>query len=393
MSLALTSIKGLTYYDSRKVCLGTTLFTPVDGTGVWLIDMEGRLVNYWEIGYKPGCYGELLPNGNLLYAGKVEDEPLADLEGAGGVLLEVDWNGKIVWEHRDPYLHHAFYRMNNGNTLVLRWAKVPNEIAVKVKGGMPGTEREGVMWGDIIQEITPQGRIAWEWIGHEHLDPLTSVICPICFRDTWTHANSIVELADGNILVNFMKTNTITKIDKKTGKVSWGWGPHELAHPHSLSELDNGNILVFDNGLHADGNYGEAYSRTLEVNPSNNKMAWSYGIFMDPSGTFYSPTLSSCQRLPNGNTFICEGIKGRLFEVTSRGDLVWEYVNGLPLYEASPIRSKYCPVYAAYRYEMDYSGLQRPLPVPEARQATPGTPAPPAEAAAAVQSRLISLGY
>jgi len=125
MSLALTSIKGLTYYDSRKVCLGTTLFTPVDGTGVWLIDMEGRLVNYWEIGYTPGCYGELLPNGNLLYAGKVEGGPLADLEGAGGVLLEVDWNGKIVWEHRDPYLHHAFYRMNNGNTLVLRWAKVP----------------------------------------------------------------------------------------------------------------------------------------------------------------------------------------------------------------------------------------------------------------------------
>ena len=391
MSLALTSIKGLTYYDSRKVCLGTTLFTPVDGTGVWLIDMEGRLVNYWEIGYKPGCYGELLPNGNLLYAGKVEGGPLADLEGAGGVLLEVDWNGKIVWEHRDPYLHHAFYRMNNGNTLVLRWAKVPNEIAVKVKGGMLGTEREGVMWGDIIQEITPQGRIAWEWVDHEHLDPLTSVICPICFRDTWTHANSIVELADGNILVNFMKTNTIAKIDKKTGKVSWGWGPHELAHPHSLSELDNGNILVFDNGLHADGGYGEAFSRTLEVNPSNNKMAWSYGIFMDPSGTFYSPTLSSCQRLPNGNTLICEGIKGRLFEVTSRGDLVWEYVNGLPLHEASPIRSKYCPVYAAYRYEMDYSGLQRPLPVPEVRQATPGTPAPPAEAT--VQSRLAALGY
>ncbi|GAI74285.1 unnamed protein product [marine sediment metagenome] len=42
MSVVFASIKGLTYYDSRKACLGATLFTPVDGTGVWLIDMEGR---------------------------------------------------------------------------------------------------------------------------------------------------------------------------------------------------------------------------------------------------------------------------------------------------------------------------------------------------------------
>ena len=390
MSVAFTSIKGLTLYDSRKACIGATLFTPVDGMGPWLIDMEGGLVNYWEIGYKPSCYGELLPNGNLLYAGKVEDGTLADLEGTGGVLLEVDWNGRIVWEHRDPYLHHAFYRMNNGNTLILKWVKVPKEIAAKVKGGVPGTERDGVMWGDIIQEVTPQGRIAWEWIGHEHLDPLTNVICPICFRDTWTHANSIVELADRNILVNFMKTNTIAKIDKKTGKVSWGWGPHELGHSHSLSELDNGNVLVFDNGLHGDGMNGESYSRALEINPSNNKMVWSYGAFGCSSGSFCSSTLSSCQRLPNGNTFICEGITGRLFELTPRGNLAWEYVNGLPSYEPSPGRSKYCPVYAAYRYEMDYSGLRRPLAVTEVRQAAPGTSAPEA---VAVLSRLEFLGY
>ncbi len=391
MGVVFASIKGLTYYDSRKACLGVTLFTPVDGTGVWLIDMEGRLVNYWEMGYKPGCYGELLPNGNLLYAGKVEDGPLAELEGAGGILLEVDWDGKIVWEYRDPYLHHAFYRVKNGNTLILKWMKVPDDIAAEVKGGDPGTEREGVMWGDAIQEITPEGKVAWEWIGHEHLDPKVDTTCPICPRSEWTHANAVIELSDGNILASFMKNNTLAIIDKKTGDIKWRWGQHELAHQHAPSVLDNGNILVFDNGLHSDGGYGEAFSRTVEINPSNNKMAWSYGIFMDASGSFYSSTLSSCQRLPNGNTFICEGITGRLFEVMSRGDLVWEYVNGLPLHEASPIRLKYCPVYAAYRYEMDYSGLRRPLPVPEARQVAPGTPAPPAEAA--VQSRLASLGY
>ncbi|MFW6138957.1 MAG: thioredoxin, partial [Spirochaetota bacterium] len=60
-----------------------------------------------------------------------------------------------------------------------------------------------------------------------------------------------------------------------------------------------------------------------------------------------------------GNTLICEGTTGRIFEVTGCGDLVWEFVNYFPYYEASPIHSRSCPVYSAYRYGMDYPGLER----------------------------------
>jgi hypothetical protein len=35
--------------------------------------------------------------------------------------------------------------------------------------------------------------------------------------------------------------------------------------------------------------------------------------------------MSNAQRLPNGNTLICEADFGRLFEVTAQGELVWEY--------------------------------------------------------------------
>lgn len=35
----------------------------------------------------------------------------------------------------------------------------------------------------------------------------------------------------------------------------------------------------------------------------------------------------TAQRLANGNTLICEGDCGRIFEVTSDGELVWEFVN------------------------------------------------------------------
>ncbi len=40
---------------------------------------------------------------------------------------------------------------------------------------------------------------------------------------------------------------------------------------------------------------------------------------------FFSARLSGAQRLPNGNTLICAGEQGRIFEVTPGGEIVWEY--------------------------------------------------------------------
>ncbi len=388
MSVAFTSIKGVTFYNSRRAYSGVNLLTPVDGEGVWLIDMMGKYVHHWDMGYTPGCYGELLPNGNLLYGGKVEGGPLAALEGAGGILLEVDWEGNVVWKCEDPHLHHGFHRMKNGNTLVLKWVKVPGEIARKVKGGHGDAEDEEAMWGDAVQEVNPEGKVVWKWVGHEHLDPEVDSICPLCPRTTWTHANACVECLNGDILISFMKTNTLAIIDKKTGEIKRRLGSGEFTHQHSPTVLDNGNILVFDNGFHE--RYApNVMSRVLELNPENGKMVWCFGE-SDERQLFYSSTMSSCQRLPNGNTFVCEGTWGRLFEVNPSGELVWEYVNNLPSYETSPIESKSCPVYSAYRYGIDYSGLKRAAAVPAQRQVAPATESTEEET---VRSRVTSMGY
>ena len=40
---------------------------------------------------------------------------------------------------------------------------------------------------------------------------------------------------------------------------------------------------------------------------------------------FFSSYISGAQRLANGNTLICED--GRIFEVSTAGEVVWEYVN------------------------------------------------------------------
>jgi hypothetical protein len=325
-----------------------------------MIDLMGEVVNQWHLPHPPAAGAQLLVNGNLLYSGKTDDCPAGAIEGAGGIIQEVDPRGSVIWEYRDGLLHHAGRRLRNGNSLVMKWVPLPQDYAQRILGGDQGSERNGTMYGEVIQEIRPSGRVAWEWIAHEHLEPGELHRCPLCPRDTWLHANGCEELPNGNILVSFAKVNAVAIVDRKTKKLLWRWGTTgELTHQHSPTMLDNGNVLVFDNGFHPNG-MAQNYSRLLEIDPAKDAMVWSYE---GPAGgrmkqQFYSSMYSSAQRLPNGNTLGCEGMTGRLFEVTPEGELVWEYVNCFPNWESAPPQSRSYPVYSAYRYAMDFPGLQ-----------------------------------
>jgi len=354
MDIARASLKGVTHYVPSKTHNGYTLFTPLGTRETILIDMKGRVVHQWKMPCLPALYGVLLDNGNLLYGGYLEKGPLADLKGAGGEVLEVDWDGDLVWNYKDPYLHHSFYRMSNGNTMVLRWVKIPKDIAIKVKGGIPGTEKDGVMWSDALNEVTPDGKVVWEWLAYEHLDPQIDTICPLCSRSQWTETNSCVVLPDGDILTSFARLNTICIVSKATGDIKWRWGSGELGHQNDATILENGNILLFDNGTHCIS-FSLAYSRVLEVDPATNKMVWEYKD--DPWMAFYSAYMSSCQRLPNDNTLICEAQTGRIFEVMKSGRIVWEFVNPFsPSLDSVYGHNRIIP--KAYRYGPEYEGLK-----------------------------------
>ena len=396
MNLAKKDLPPLRCYDPKRAYNGYTLFAPIGGKNVWLIDMQGRFVHGWQMPYRPGDYGVMLTNGHLLYAGKIIPGPLTEFGGFGGVLLEADWDGTIVWEYEDPYLHHDFCRMDNGNTMVLRWVSVPGDIASRIRGGVPGTERDGVIWTDSFQEVTPSGDVVWEWLGYEHLDPAVDIICPLCSRKEWTHANSCFVLHNGDIMTAFRRTDTIAIIDKSTGDIKWRWGVGELAHPHDPSLLDNGNILVFDNGAHRRLR-PISYSRVVEVNPNTGKIEWEYKE--DPPVHFYGSFISGCQRLPNGNTLICEGPVGRIFEVTGNGELVWEFLS--PFYYYIEGFGQTNQIFRAYRYGSECEGLKAKTLDPDRfawvlqEKGKPGAPQiyPPPDEEKTVHDRLTRLGY
>ncbi|MCH8225884.1 MAG: aryl-sulfate sulfotransferase, partial [Chloroflexi bacterium] len=142
---------------------------------------------------------------------------------------------------------------------------------------------------------------------------------------------------------------------RSTGKFTWKWGPGQISHQHSPVYLDNGHVLIFDNGSH----HGRiaTYSRVIEVDPSDNRIAWDYTG--DPPLSFYSSNIGNAERLPNGNTLICEGAPGRIFEVTAAKHIVWEYINPFGIMTGDGIvTSNANDVYRAHRYGPDHPALQ-----------------------------------
>jgi hypothetical protein len=123
-----------------------------------------------------------------------------------------------------------------------------------------------------------------------------------------------------------------------------------------------GNILIFNNG---NGRPGGEYSSIEEIVPPVDEQGfyhkipfeayepyeslWTY--HKENPYDFFSHHISGCQRLPNGNTLICDGANGFFFEVTLDKEVVWEYMNSYP----SQLNNK---VFKIHRYPMDYPGLR-----------------------------------
>jgi len=345
---------GLIAHDPARALQGYTLFAPMFGDGtVYLIDMDGTVVHTWRLPYRPGCYGYLLDDGHLFYSGKVMED-LDRFEAwprfKGGAALEVDWNGKIAWEVKHPDHHHDARKLRNGNVLLLCLRPLPGAFNARIKGGLPGSEAAGsTIYADYLLEVTTSGDVVWEWRSWEHLDVETAVITLQDRRAEWTHANTVAETADGNILVSFRNISTVVMIARATGRIVWWLGSPPLAQQHDPRPLPNGNLLIFDNGPHR-RDHPAPYSRVIEVDPRTSAIVWEYrdqSLF-----DFFSPYISGAQRLANGNTLICEGCHGRIFEVTADGEVVWEYVSPHFAFEQGrPGLNNW--VFRAFRYTPD----------------------------------------
>jgi hypothetical protein len=161
----------------------------------------------------------------------------------------------------------------------------------------------------------------------------------------------------GNVLVSIRHQDSVVILNGDRRELVWAWGQGMISGPHDASTLDNGNILIFDNGVNRE------WSRAIEVDPIENEIVWEYRGNEKP----FTRRRGSAQRLPNGNTLLAISDAGQLLEVTPKGEVVWEYLN--PERTAEGKRWHFA---RARRYETSFidpffARVRCPAPLPAAR--------------------------
>lgn len=327
---------GVMVYDRSQAYDGYNLYCSKHSFTAHLLDMQGNEVHRWS--KKTGRtdfwhHVQLCPNGDLLVI--VKDK----------MLMRLDRHSRIRWKRRLRFHHDIFlttegeiYTISRRDGFVwhglLPFPVLQDFITVLSSSG---TVKRKIPVYPIVEGVIARERLLriYAWLE----DPTSLGSCRSRKRqkgfflrmDTPVdilHTNAVEVInydipgicRKKDLLISVRELELIGVVDQQSGRMTWHWGPGILEKPHHPRLLANGNILVFDNGFDH-----RNYSRVLEYNPLSREIVWEYRAV--PPRKFFSRRGGACQRLPNGNTLITESDRGRVFEVTPGGEIVWEFFN------------------------------------------------------------------
>ena len=363
---------GTTLYDPQRAYNSYVLYDGRDGRS-YLIDMNGNVVNRWDY---TGFPCEMIdPAINNDAKGHIVCQKEAEVYSCE-TLLVVDWDSNIVWEWGaeapggKACQNHDLAPLPDGNILMVAF----KDSDLPEMADIPVTSDQA------IYEVNRAGEIVWEWISSRHVEELgfSGTKRDLLFSKRSRPRSSIFVINDmqplgpnkwydagderfhpDNIMIDSREGSFMAIIEKASGKIVWRMGPEYPASydyskvkfsgkvPRPVDSISGqhdahmiprglpgeGNIMVFDNQGAAGMPpiYLNMFpgSRVLEIDPVSHEIVWQYDASRTgrPFWTFFSSFISSARRLPNGNTLICEGMHGRLFQVTPEGQIVWEYIN------------------------------------------------------------------
>ena len=204
---------------------------------------------------------------------------------------------------------HDIQLLANGGYLLQTY----DSIYVDMSQIDPGGNTNALIIILIIQEFDSNKNLIFEWNAWEHLNiadyhnlNLTSN------RIVWMHGNSIHIDLDSNILVSNRRSSEVIKIDRNDGDVIWYFGgpnnefsitndPYNgFSRQHDVRRIENGNILLFDNGNDHDPPISRAVEYEIDESEKTADLVWD---FSHPEG-YVGLAMGSVQRLPNNNTLI-----------------------------------------------------------------------------------------
>ena len=222
-----------------------------------------------------------------------------------------------------------------------------------------GGPTDALVAGHLLLRQSATGQVQFFWNAWDHfvladwIEP-TGVNPPLDFD----HPNSLDFDLDGNYIASFRHMGEITKIDRRTGELIWRLGGRNnqfaivddplggFSSQHSVRVLDNGNLLLYDNGLRHTPPESRAVEYRLDVSTRTATMVWQYRRVP----AVFTPFLGSVQRFQNGNTLIAFSTADLIVQVDATGNEVWEgvlKVNG----QNAGLIFKALKIPSLYRYE------------------------------------------
>jgi hypothetical protein len=323
-----TGDSGVVTLDVSRAQPGFTLVSVRYRCRAELIDLNGNLVHEWE--HRPCRYWstvELLEDGDLLVTGMDPPAEGRRVDFDAMYLMRLRWDGTVAWKKRIPAHHDA--------------EVTPRDQILTLQSSLrtiPALDPEVQIEDELLTLLTPEGQVVEEASLFDIVRSAPHVLRLRRTRPRSRHEGPVMELfhansvewmrhpqleerhaiyAGSNLLTCLRNQNVIAIIDWERKLLLWAWGRDELQLPHHPTLLDNGNILVFDNGVR------RRWSRVIEIEPLSGEIVWEYRA-PDPED-FFSASRGSNQRLANGNTLIADSDSGRAFEVTSDGEIVWDF--------------------------------------------------------------------
>ena len=401
-------------------------FTP--GNSAYLLE-NGNLLRTADVGnsrFRAGGTG-----------GRVEE-----FDWDGNPVWEFDYSSAMFCQH------HDIEQLLGGNILMVAWEYKSRPEAIAAGRDPARIREDALWPDHVIEVDPATDSIVWEWHLWDHLvqdfDPTKAnygvvadhpELVDINFitgnpggNADWIHTNSVDYNEEfDQVILSTHELSEIWVIDHSTtteearghtggrygkgGDLLYRWGnpqayrrgtpaDRQLFKQHDAQWIPDslsgaGNILIFNNGPdRPGGNYTTIDEIVPPVDDSGRYTigpdstygpeapTWSYQAPNPPD--FYASHISGCQRMPNGNTLICDGPHGVFFEVAPDTEVVWRYINPVtdsgPMEQGESIPDGRNRVFRAYRYAPEYAGFA-------GRILTPGDPVeryPPAVAEAVV---------
>ncbi len=362
----------------RSGRLGNPTFSAGGSGGqIMLIDWDGSTAWSYEYSTASHCQHhdvEMMPSGNvLIVAWELKSRQEAEDAGRNPawIIDNVLWPDTIIEVQPDGA---------TGGTVVWEWR----------------------VWDHLVQDHDPAMDNYGVVADHPELANLNHVDSGA--QADWTHINSVAynETFD-QIVVSVHNFDEVWVIDHSTttaeaaghsggnsgrgGDILYRWGNPQAYD--AGSEADRkffgqhdaqwiagdcpgaGNILVFNNGPgRPEGNYSTVDEIEPPVDGSGNyaytpgsaylpaAQTWVYTA--SPPTSFFSSGISGAERLPDGNTLICEGDSNYIFEVDTAMVTQWDY--NAPAH-----------VFKARRFAPSFPGLSRLFTIGGSLACSPGS--------------------